>query len=138
MIPQLLLLTMVMTEAAAYPKVEVRRQASTPAQATVLSAAPYVWNEGASSGYKIHSSCNATERAQLLFAFDETAKLAQHAKDHILLYGSSSDFYQTYFGNAKTGEPIGWYEKIVNGEKGGMLWRCDDVDNRCSDPGQCC
>jgi hypothetical protein len=83
--------------------------------------APYVWNESATSGWRIHASCNSTERALLLFAFEETEKLTKHAKDHILLHGTLSDFYQTCFGAAKTGEPIGWYEKILNGENGEML-----------------
>ena len=138
--PILLLSVLLATQVAAHPQVQVRRQASTTATTTatanVAAASPYVWNEDASSGYKIHHSCNSTERAQLLFAFEETTKLAQHAKEHILLHGSSSKFYQTHFGVAKTGEPIGWYEKIVRGDKGAMLWRCDDVDDRCSDPGK--
>ncbi|PQE29709.1 hypothetical protein CJF32_00011141 [Rutstroemia sp. NJR-2017a WRK4] len=128
-----LLLCLSASQVSAYPQVQARQQASSTTEAFIPVVTPYVWNESATSGWRIHASCNSTERAQLLFAFKETEKLAKHAKDHILFHGASSDFYQTYFGAAKTGEPIGWYEKILNGDKGEMLWRCDDVDDRCSD-----
>ncbi|KAL5314526.1 hypothetical protein ACEPPN_017166 [Leptodophora sp. 'Broadleaf-Isolate-01'] len=96
----------------------------------------WAWDEGASSDYTIHISCNATERAQLLRALNESITLAQHAKDHILRFGNSSETYVKYFGNASTtAEPAGWFDKLVNGDKTGILFRCDDVDNKCYQDG---
>ncbi|KAG4442900.1 hypothetical protein IFR05_001604 [Cadophora sp. M221] len=96
----------------------------------------WAWNEGASPDYTIHVSCNATERAQLQRALNESVTLAQHAKDHILRFGNSSETYVKYFGNSSTtAEPAGWFDKIVNGDKTGVLFRCDDVDNKCYQDG---
>jgi hypothetical protein len=51
-------------------------------------------------------------------------------------YGNSSDIYVKYFGNNPTAEPAGWYDKVVNGDKTGVLFRCDDIDNKCSQDGK--
>jgi len=64
-------------------------------------------------------------------AFEEMSLLAEHARDHILRFGFSSDYYVKYFGNANTAEPAGWFDKIVNGDKTGVLFRCDDPDDNC-------
>jgi hypothetical protein len=115
----------------------IRRQETVYVTQTVVAPAPTstAWNVGAMNEYPIHSSCNATERAQLTRALGETVKLAQHAKEHILRWGNSSEIYQKYFGNATTGEPVGWYEKVVAGDKAGIIFRCDDPDENCSQDG---
>ncbi|EKD18134.1 major allergen Asp f 2 precursor [Drepanopeziza brunnea f. sp. 'multigermtubi' MB_m1] len=96
----------------------------------------WTWNEGATPEISIHVSCNATERAQLQRALNETMTLAQHAKDHIMRFGNSSHIYVKYFGHdSTTAEPAGWYDKIVDGDKTGVVFRCDDVDNKCSNDG---
>ncbi|KAI7278810.1 zincin [Hortaea werneckii] len=91
----------------------------------------YSWNSGMTRAYPIHQSCNATETALLEQAFAEMAVLAAHARDHILRFGNSSSFFTKYFGKATTGEPAGWLDKIVNGDKSGVLFRCDDIDGNC-------
>ncbi|KAJ9634950.1 Prenylated Rab acceptor protein 1 [Coniosporium tulheliwenetii] len=93
------------------------------------------WASGATPDFPIHPSCNATERAQLERAFAETIKLAQHAKEHILRFGNSSSFYTKYFGNAPTAEPIGWFDKVVSADRGGMWFRCDNPDGNCEQEG---
>lgn len=114
------------------------RQASTVTVTQVASApAPTAtaWNSGAVDEYPIHSSCNATEAAQIKKGLGETLTIVRHARDHILRLGSTSEIYQKYFGNASTGEPIGWYTKIADGDKAGVLFRCDDVDGNCGQEG---
>ncbi|KAF1978992.1 zincin [Bimuria novae-zelandiae CBS 107.79] len=114
-----------------------------PRQATVTvtefppAAAPTspAWNAGEVDLYPIHSSCNATEAAQIRKGLSETIILARHARDHILRWGNSSSIYQKYFGNASTGEPIGWYTKIADGDKANILFRCDDPDGNCGQEG---
>ncbi|KAH6662275.1 putative peptidase family-domain-containing protein [Halenospora varia] len=97
---------------------------------------PWVWNAGGLSEYEIHISCNSTESAQLRRALNESITLAQHAKDHILRFGNSSEVFVKYFGNnTTTAEPAGWYDKIINGDKNGVLFRCDDIDNKCYQDG---
>jgi hypothetical protein len=96
------------------------------------SPSTYDWARGAVTQYEIHQSCNATETAILRQAITETEVLASHAKDHILRHGNSSSYYRKYFGNAPTAEPAGWYDRLVNGDKSGVLFRCDDIDKNCA------
>jgi hypothetical protein len=110
--------------------------ASIPQALEQRAAETGTWNLGATTLYPIHSSCNATERAQLERAFNETFILAQHAKDHILRFGHESTFYTRYFGNASTAEPAGWFDRIINADKTGALFRCDDIDGNCHQEGK--
>lgn len=96
----------------------------------------YSWDSGMTRAYPIHQSCNSTETALLEQAFAEMAVLAAHARDHILRFGNSSSFFTKYFGKATTGEPAGWLDKIVNGDKSGVLFRCDDIDGNCWQDGK--
>ncbi|KAI0385562.1 major allergen Asp F2 [Hypomontagnella monticulosa] len=115
-------------------RVRVRQDAVTVTQ-TVSSSTPaptpYNWAAGATEQYPIHSSCNATERALLSRGLGDAIKLAEHAKQHVLRFGNSSDFYVKYFGTAPTGEVIGWYDRIVSADRGGIWFRCDDIDGNC-------
>lgn len=99
---------------------------------TVSSPQSTPWNDGAITTYPIHSSCNVTLRAQLERGLGETVKLAQHAKEHLLRWGHESPFVVKYFGNASTATPIGWYDRVVAADRGGMLFRCDDPDRNCA------
>ena len=116
-------LTGLMAVTSAMPN-QKRAESSSTATATASSssssATPYDWRKGAVDQYPIHSSCNATERRQLRRALNETVDLAAHARDHILRHGNSSTFYQRYFGNASVAEPVGWFDKLVNGDKAGI------------------
>ncbi|KPM42187.1 hypothetical protein AK830_g4442 [Neonectria ditissima] len=92
----------------------------------------YDWSSGWTKGYTVHQSCNSTLRRQLADGLDEAVQLAQHAKDHLLRWGGESEFAQKYFGNGSTAGPIGWYDRIVNADKTGVLFRCDDPDRNCA------
>lgn len=93
------------------------------------------WNEGAVNEYVIHSSCNDSETIQLRKGLADAVTLADHAVQHILRWGNSSEHYRKYFGNAPSGEAIGYYEKVINGDKGNALFRCDNPDGNCDQPG---
>ena len=136
-ISSIILFALAATQVTARPRLVDRSTETAPSSSSNLDKrdGQYVWNKKYVPEFIIHESCNASETAQLRYAFEETTKLANHAKEHILVHGAESDFYKLWFGEAKTGEPLGWYEKIANGDKGDILWRCDDVDRRCSDEG---
>ncbi|KAK5630991.1 hypothetical protein RRF57_006706 [Xylaria bambusicola] len=106
---------------------------------TIISAtpqpSPYNWAAGATTAYPIHGSCNATERALLSRGLNEAVVLAAHAKDHVLRFGNSSEFYTKYFGISPTAEVIGWYDKIVSADRGDIWFRCDDIDGNCAQHG---
>ncbi|KAF9890838.1 hypothetical protein FE257_005409 [Aspergillus nanangensis] len=89
------------------------------------------WNAGAVPQYPIHESCNATQRRQIEAGLNETILLANHAKDHILRWGNDSSIYRKYFGDRPSIEAIGAYDIVVNGNKDGVLFRCDNPDNNC-------
>ncbi|KAF1848756.1 zincin [Cucurbitaria berberidis CBS 394.84] len=107
------------------------------ATVTVPAAPPSstAWDTGAVHEYPIHASCNANQRAYLKKGLQETATLCRQARDHILRWGNSSDIYQKYFGDAPTGEPLGWFTKIVDGDKSDVLFRCDNIDGNCGQKG---
>ena len=94
------------------------------------------WYDEVSQGFAIHPSCNATETVQLRKGLADAVKLADHAKQHILRYGNSSEHYRKYFGNAPSGEAIGYYEKVINGDRTSSLFRCDNPDGNCALPGK--
>lgn len=95
---------------------------------------PSSWNAGAVHEFRIHPSCNVTERRQLQNGLAEAVALAEHAKQHVLRWGNASELYRKYFGNHPSGEVIGNFDKIANGDRSGMLFRCDDPDGNCRRP----
>jgi hypothetical protein len=96
------------------------------------SPSVFDWSKGAVNQYEIHQSCNATETAWLRQALTETEILAAHARDHIQRFGNSSSYFTKYFGKASTAEPAGWYDRLVNADKSGVVFRCDDPDKNCA------
>ena len=104
-----------------------------PRQDSDLAAQPNPGSldAGAMTEWPIHSSCNASEARQLRAALDETVQLAEHAKNHVLRWGNSSEHYQKYFGDAPSGDLIGNLDKVVNGDRGSVLFRCDNPDGNC-------
>lgn len=106
----------------------------TPVQnQTTPSSSP--WDAGAITQYPIHSSCNATQRLQIETGLNESIALANHAKEHILRWGNESSIYRKYFGNRPSFEPIGIYELLNSGDKGSVLFRCDNPDGKCDNEG---
>ncbi|KEF59555.1 uncharacterized protein A1O9_04399 [Exophiala aquamarina CBS 119918] len=93
------------------------------------------WDAGAVTQYPIHESCNATQAHQIALGLNETVILAQHAKEHVLRFSNNSEIYRRYFGDRPPYEVIGAYDIIVNGDKGDVLFRCDNPDGNCDLPG---
>lgn len=128
-------LVLLATAANASP-LAVRSEASSTVlsvPSSTSSAHPdYDWSSKWETKYQIHHSCNATLRAQLEVALDETEQLAKHARDHLLRFGHKSELVQKYFGNGSTATPIGWYDRVVGADKSNVLFRCDDPDENCA------
>jgi hypothetical protein len=112
-----------------------RQQAATTVTVTATAPTSTAWNAGMVSEYPIHASCNATQKAFLQKGLQETVTICRQARDHILRWGNSSSIYQKYFGNAATGEPLGWFSKIADGDKSSTLFRCDNIDGNCGQDG---
>ena len=108
-----------------------------PARLEVRQEAPFTqtstaWNSGAVTQYPIHSSCNVTQAHQIATGLNETLELVGHARDHVLRWGNNSEIYRRYFGDRPPFEVMGAYDIIVNGDKGGVLFRCDNPDGNCN------
>ncbi|KAL2444585.1 Major allergen Asp f 2 [Exophiala dermatitidis] len=101
-------------------------------QANQYTAEAANWNEGATTAYKIHESCNATQAFQIARGLNETIQLVSHAKDHVLRFGNTSEIYRKYFGDRPPFEVIGAYDIIVEGDKANVLFRCDNPDGNCA------
>lgn len=96
----------------------------------------YDWAGRRTTEYMIHPSCNGSQTAILSQALYETEVLAGHGRDHILRFGNSSSYFLTYFGDAPSAEPAGWFNKIVNADKNNVLFRCDNPDGNCDIEGE--
>jgi hypothetical protein len=97
-----------------------------------VSATPHQWSKASIANFPIHESCNTSQKNALEKGMADTIRLAQHAKAHLLRWGRESPKVQMYFGNESTATPIGWYERIIAADRGGMLFRCDDPDQNCA------
>lgn len=94
------------------------------------------WDEGAVHEFQVHPSCNHSEETQLRKALQDAVTLADHAKQHILRHSNASEHYRKYFGEGPSGQVLGWYDKIINGDRGRALFRCDNPDGNCALPGK--
>ncbi|KAF7869751.1 hypothetical protein EAF04_004535 [Stromatinia cepivora] len=121
--------------ALAYPLLTTNAAVSpAPVSELVVSsgdAPAYNWQSGYVSQFTIHSSCNATERHEISEGLRQAVEMAEHAKNHILVHGNKSEVFQKYFGKGPTATPIGWFDKIVSGNRAGVVFRCDDPDRNC-------
>lgn len=94
------------------------------------------WDAGAVTEYVIHESCSSTQAGQIADGLREAVELAEHAKNHILRWGNSSELYQKYFGNDPPYTAIGSFDILVNGDKAGVIFRCDNPDGNCAQEGK--
>jgi hypothetical protein len=94
------------------------------------------WDASKILNWPIHSSCNASQARLIEHGLEEAVELARHAKQHILLWGNASDIYRKYFGQAQPYEAIGSFDIIVNGDRNGTLFRCDNPDGNCELEGE--
>lgn len=95
----------------------------------------YEWSANWNPDIQIHQSCNRTQYAQLMSAWEETKELSEHARDHTSRFGNQSYIYRKYFGDAATAEVIGWFDNIVHQDKTTVLFRCDNPDGNCANEG---
>jgi hypothetical protein len=130
--------SLVLLGAAAVSASPLAARQATTVTVTATAEAPTstAWDVGAVHEYPIHASCNATQHQYLRNGLDETIAICRQARDHILRWGNSSEIYQKYFGGAPTGEPLGWFTKIVDGDKSDVLFRCDNIDGNCGQKGK--
>lgn len=123
-------LALAVSRSVSAPTPQDDAHSSDPAEHHDQAAA--VWDDGAVHEWQLHESCNASEQIQLRKGLQDAVTLAEHAKAHILRYSNGSAHYQKYFGSGASGQVLGWYDKIVNGDRGHALFRCDNPDGNCA------
>lgn len=90
--------------------------------------------ENIESVWKIHESCNGTQRAQITRAISDMKLLATNSINHILNH-PDSEYFIKYFGPSADPAPvIGYYQQLLSGDKGDALLRCDNIDGNCRFP----
>lgn len=62
-------------------------------------------------------------------------KIAMTARNHVLSNGADDFLFKKYFGDGATAEVIGWFDKLLYGDKTGVLLRYDDIDRNCHQGG---
>lgn len=83
------------------------------------------------SVWRIHESCNGTQRAQISTGIKDMKKLATNSLHHILNH-PHDEYFVKYFGEDADPAPvIGYYMELVYGNKGDALLRCDNPDGNC-------
>ncbi|SPO45289.1 related to ph-regulated antigen pra1 precursor [Moesziomyces antarcticus] len=101
------------------------------AMPTFLQARSVQAEEKMDAVWRIHESCNGTQRAQIQRGVDDMHKLASSSIAHLVNHPRDA-FFTKYFG--EEGDPasvIGYFEQLISGDKGGALLRCDNPDGNC-------
>jgi hypothetical protein len=130
------LLALLPTIILAIPTSLTRRYTRDNSANSQSPAAAWAAANSATTEWTIHPSCNNSEVIQLRKHLDDVATVAEHAIDHILRFGNSSELFVKWFGTAPTAAPIGWYERLLGAERGSFQFRCDDPDSFCGPPGE--
>jgi len=62
--------------------------------------------------------------------FSETFEVATFARDYIHQHGASDPIFQLYFGTKPEAYPavVGVYDALLQSNKDGVLFRCDNPD----------
>ncbi|GAA6003304.1 uncharacterized protein JCM10292_003844 [Rhodotorula paludigena] len=98
---------------------------------TPPSSASASWSAGATTAFSAHSSCNATQRRLIADGLGEALELAQHARAHLRRWGADGMF-KDWFGAAADPNGLeGLLDRLVDGDRAGLLFRCDDPDAEC-------
>ncbi|KLT40890.1 zincin [Cutaneotrichosporon oleaginosum] len=85
----------------------------------------------------IHESCSTPQRRMIGKGLQEAMEVAAFAKDYIATNGPSDPVFKLYFGDKKEAYPaaMGAYDVLLDSNKDGVIFRCDDPDGNCHQPG---
>ncbi|BEI80817.1 hypothetical protein CcaverHIS002_0113460 [Cutaneotrichosporon cavernicola] len=85
----------------------------------------------------IHESCTPPQHRMIGQGLKEALEVAAFAKDYIATNGPSDPVFKLYFGEKKEAYPaaMGAYDVLLDSNKDGLLFRCDDPDGNCHQPG---
>ncbi|GAA6032235.1 hypothetical protein JCM8097_007137 [Rhodosporidiobolus ruineniae] len=93
---------------------------------------PTNWSAGAHKGYSVSSTCTFDERRAIGDGLDEALELAAQARDHLRRYGNDTIFNAWFGSETDPNLLLGLYDRLVDGDKTGITFRCDDVDDECN------
>lgn len=90
------------------------------------------WNPDFQKDFTINNTCNASESSVLSSALHQAIEVSEHARQHLLRYGNSSDIFKKYFGHNPPFIPLGVYDFLSNGNKGNFTFGCQDFEKKCN------
>ncbi|WWD20704.1 hypothetical protein CI109_105180 [Kwoniella shandongensis] len=85
----------------------------------------------------IHESCNSTQRRMLEQAFADTFEVATSAHEYIRTNGPTDPVFEKYYGTkpAAFSAALGVWDALLYSNKDGVIFRCDNPDGNCGQPG---
>lgn len=87
----------------------------------------------ADTSYPEIKNCNATQVKQLNKYYQDFIEVSSAARANLLENGANDIAFQHWFG--KEANPLtvlGVIDNLVQGNKGGVTYRCDDIDGNCA------
>ncbi|WVF72582.1 hypothetical protein IAT40_007399 [Kwoniella sp. CBS 6097] len=118
--------------------------AATLALAGLAAASPIHMNINVARDMKdyktdvtIHESCNATQRRMLEKGLADAFEVATVAQEYVAANGPEDPVFQKYFGKEQKSYTtvLGVWESLLTSNKEGVIFRCDNPDGNCGQPG---
>lgn len=81
---------------------------------------------------EIHQTCNETNARMLNAVFADSLEATAYAKNRLLDYGVEDVFYERWFGNGSAFSVMGVLDQLMESNKSGVIFRCDDADGLCA------
>ncbi|KAI5478172.1 hypothetical protein MNV49_005339 [Pseudohyphozyma bogoriensis] len=95
-------------------------------------ATPSHWSAGGSNNYTADDSCDITQKRLIGDGLSEALTLLDHARAHLRRFGNDTIFTDWFGKDADPNTALGLYDRLVDGDKSNLVFRCDDVSNLCN------
>ncbi|KAG0675808.1 hypothetical protein C6P40_001548 [Pichia californica] len=82
--------------------------------------------------YPSIENCNATQTKMINKYYQDLLEVASTVRDHLINEGVDDTFIHWFGENGNPVAVLGFIDNIVQGNKDGVLYRCDDIDGTCA------
>ncbi|CCH44952.1 Major allergen [Wickerhamomyces ciferrii] len=77
-------------------------------------------------------NCNSTQTVQLKKYYKDLIEFSTIAKQNLLKNGGDDQVFKNWFGKGNPLTVLGIIDEVLEGNKDGVLYRCDDIDGDCA------
>jgi hypothetical protein len=77
-------------------------------------------------------NCNATQMKYIDKYYQDMLEVSSIAREHLIQNGTD-EIFEHWFGQGNLLTVLGVIDNIVQGDKAGVLYRCDDIDGGCAE-----